>query len=148
MDDCASFCLPVGHPAFVSPNSLVRIELFGFMIDLDWIAQAVILIMVNGKIAYIRQNLRNGNLLWDTKDGTIFPQTPALIGFIMGEELSELPTKVALEGCLAAMVSITDCEPPPYYNSKAEDSESTLVVNFLRVVSFFGKGSWYDLYGI
>lgn len=148
MDDCASFCLPVGHPAFVSPNGSVGVELFGFMIDLDRIAQAVIPIMVNGKIAYIRQNLRNGNLPWNTEDGTIFPQTPARIGFIIGEEPSESPTKVALEGCLAAMVSIIDCEPPPYHKSKSEDSESTLVVNFLRVVSIFGQGSWYDLYGI
>lgn len=148
MDDCASFGLPIAHPAHVCPDGLVGVKLFGFTIDLDRIAQAVIPIKVNGEIAYIRQNLRNGNLPWNTEDGTIFPQTPALIGFIIGEEPSESPTKVALEGCLAAMVLIINNKPPPHHESESEDSSDTLLVNFLRVVSVFGKGSWYDLYGI
>ena len=148
MDDCASFCLPVNHPAYVSPDGVVRVKLFGFVMDLDRIAQAVIPIKVNGKIAYIRQNLRDGNLPWNTQYSTVFPRTPARIGLIIGEEPAESPTKVALEGCLAAMVSIVNHKPPPHDQSKSEESSGSLVVNYLRTVSVFGKGSWYDQYGI
>lgn len=144
MDDCASFCLPVGHPAYVSPDGIVNIQLFGFFMDLDRIAQAVIPITVNGEIGYIRQNLRNGNLPWNTQYSTVLPRTPARIGFIIGEEPWVLPTKVALEGCLAAIVSIVDHKSPPHDQYKLKDSSGTLVVNFLRVVSVFSKGSWYD----
>ncbi len=141
MDHCAIFGIPVGHPAYVSPDGVVKVKLFGFVMDLDRIAQAVIPIKVNGKIAYIRQNLKNGNLPWNTQNGSVFPRTPARIGLIIGEVPTASPTKAALEGCLAAMVSIV------HDQSKSEEGSSSLVVNYLRAVSVFGKGSWHDRHG-
>lgn len=146
MDHGAIFGIPVGHPAYVSPDGVVKIKLFGFVIDLDRIPQAVIPIKVNGKIAYVRQNLKNGNLPWNTKNSTVFPRTPSRIGFIIGEEPTGSPTKAVLGGCLAAMVSIVHDQSPPD-QSKSEESSSSLVVNYLRAVSVFGKGSWHDRHG-
>lgn len=146
MDQCAGFGIPINHPAYVSPDGVVKVKLFGFVMDLDRIAQAVIPIKVNGQIAYIRQNLKNGNLPWNTQYSTVFPRTPARIGLIIGEEPTASPTKTALEGCLAAMVSIVH-DKSPHDQSKSEDSSRSLVVNFLRAVSVFGKGSWYDRHG-
>ena len=148
MDDCASFCLPVEHPAYVSPDGVVKVKLFGFVMNLDRIAQAVIPINVNGKTAYIWQNIRNGNLPWNTQNTTVFPRAPARIGLIIGEEPTTSATKVALEGCLAAMVSIVHHKLLPHDQSKSEESSGSLVVNYLRTASVFGKGSWYDQYGI
>lgn len=146
MDQCAGFGNPIGHPAYVSPDGVVKVKLFGFVMDLDRIAQAVIPIKVNGKIAYVRQNVRNDNLPWNTQYSTVFPPTPARIGLIIGEEPTASPTEVALEGCLAAMVSIVHGKSP-HDQSKSEESSSSLVVNYLRAVSVFGKGSWYDRHG-
>lgn len=145
MDECALFGAPTGHPAYVSPDGIVKVKLDGLVMDLDRIAQSVIPIKVNGKIAYIRQNLRKGNLPWNTQYSTVFPHIPARIGFIIGEEPTGSSTKTALEGCLAVMVSILH-DQSPHNESKSEESNSSLVVNFLRAVSIFGKGSWYDQY--
>lgn len=146
MNYCAVFGIPIGHPAYVFPDGIVKVKLFGFVMDLDRIAQAVIPIKVNGEIAYVRQNLKNGNLPWNTQYSTVFPCTTARIGLIIGEEPTASPTKAALDGCLAAMVSVVH-DKPPRDQSKLEESSSTLVVNYLRAVSVFGRGSWHDRHG-
>lgn len=147
MDDCANLGVPVGHPAYVSPDGVVKVKLFGFVINLDWVPQAVIPIKVNGEIAYVRQNTRNGNLPWNTQNSTVFPRTPARIGFIIGQKPTASPTKAVLGGSLAAMVSIVHDHQSPRDQSKSEESSSSLVVNYLRAVSVFGKGSWPDRHG-
>lgn len=145
MDDCAIFGIPVGHPAYVSPDGVVKVKLFGFVIDLvrDRIPRAVIPIKVNGKIAYVRQNLRNGNLPWNSQsqNSTVFPRTPARIGFIIGEDPAASPTEAVLGGCLAAMVSIVEES-----SISSGSSSRNLIVNYLRAVSVFAKGSWHDRY--
>ena len=143
IDDCAFFGIPKEHPAYVSPDGVVKVKLHGFMIDLDRIAQAVIPIRVNGKIAYIRQNLKNGNLPWNTQHNTVFPRVPARIGLIIGEEPKKSSTKATLQGCLAAMVSVVH-DQSLQDESTAGESSSSLVVNYLRAVSIFGKGSSHD----
>ncbi|MCJ1343670.1 hypothetical protein MMC31_001866 [Peltigera leucophlebia] len=143
MDDCAVSCPPFGHPAYVSPDGMVKVNLDGFVMDLDRIAQAVIPIKVNGKIAYIRQNLKKGVLPWNNQYSTVFPRVPARIGLIIGEEPKASSTKAALEGCLAVMVSVVH-DQSPHNESKSGESSSSLVVNYLRAVSIFGQGSWYD----
>ena len=154
MDDCAIFGIPVGHPAYISPDGVVKVKLFGFVMDLDRIPRAVIPIKVNGKIAYVRQNLKNGNLPWNSQsqnNSTVFPRTPARIGFIIGEEPKASPTEAVLGGCLAAMVSIVhdqDQLKSEESSSSSSSSSSSLVVNYLRAVSIFGKGSYHDRHGI
>lgn len=145
MDDCAVFGIQTGHPAYVSPDGVVKVNLHGFVIDLDRIAQAVIPIRVNDKIAYIRQNLKKGNLPWNTQHSTVFPRVPARIGLIIGKEPTESSTEATLQGCLAAMVSVVH-DQFPHDESTSGESSSSLVVNYLRAVSIFGKGSWYDRY--
>lgn len=158
MDDCTIFGTPVGHPAYVSPWGVVKVKLFGFMIDLvrDRIPRAVIPIEVNGKIAYVRQNLKNGNLPWNSQNSTVFPCAPARIGFIIGGEPEASPTEAVLRGCLAAMVSIVphDQNQSPHHdqskseeNSSSSSSSSTLVVNYLRAVSVFAQGGYHDRHG-
>ena len=143
MDDCAVFGIPIGHPAYVSPDGVVKVNLDGFVMDLDRIAQAVIPIKVNGKMAYIRQNLKKGNLPWNTQHSTVFPSVPARIGLIIGEEPTKSSTEAALQGCLAAMVSVAH-DQSLHDELTSEESSNSLVVNYLRAVSIFGKGSWYD----
>jgi hypothetical protein len=128
--DCAVTGTPTAHPARLTPDG-VRLELHGFVVQ-DPLQQnrvGVISISVGGRIYYIRQNLKRGNLSWQGLEFNKMGRLAVILGREPVDNLEDLPK---LNACLGALVAIVN------------DSDNCLTVDYLRAVSVISQGSFFE----